>query len=151
MNDMPAIMHQGHDHDAHMAMDHGHDHMDHSHGPSATPCKMNMIWNYDTDGLCLVFPSWQITSTASLYTSLVAIVLLGVGYEWLRLALKRLDRHLGAQRRAGGGRRAAGKRRARDAARDGDSLLSHDGDDPHAKSQAALDAQKLSVGQLFRL
>lgn len=77
---MPGMDHGGH---SMPGMDHG-----------AAQCSMSMVWNYDYENLCLVFPSWRITTPSSLYLSLGVIVLLGVAYEWLRLTLKRLDRRL---------------------------------------------------------
>lgn len=172
MNAMPAVPipevmeAQGHDHSAHMmdhsghsGMDHDHSGMNHDHSGMGTPCKMNMIWNYDTDGLCLVFPSWQITSTSSLYGSLSAIVLLGVGYEWLRLALRRLDRRLNnsRKRRAGKGKRSGSRLRSALPV-DGEGSRSHesggsilDDDSPYTKSQASLANAGISFQSLFSL
>ena len=41
---------------------------------------------------CVVFKSWHIRSAAGFVLSLIAIVLLGVFYEWLRSYAKRFDR-----------------------------------------------------------
>ena len=41
---------------------------------------------------CVVFKSWHIRSNAGFVLSLIAIVLLGVFYEWLRSYAKRFDR-----------------------------------------------------------
>ncbi|CAO1621263.1 unnamed protein product [Sympodiomycopsis kandeliae] len=108
------------------------DHSEHSgmdHGSHQAMCTMNMIWNTDPTNLCLVFPSWQITSTTSLYTSLLIIVLLGIFYEWLRLALRRLDRViLGAEatRRRIKGKRLPSNRTRVAASTSMDSPLSQD-------------------------
>lgn len=41
---------------------------------------------------CVVFKSWHIKSNTGFVLSLIAIVLLGVFYEWLRSYAKRFDR-----------------------------------------------------------
>ncbi|GAA5988871.1 hypothetical protein JCM10908_006206 [Rhodotorula pacifica] len=95
----------------HGEMDHG-GHSGHgggSHGGGMEPmaCKMSMIWNTDPVGHCLVFPSLQITrSTVILY--LLAIVLLGMAAEYLRLSLTTFDRNLRSNLRGGGGNILAG-------------------------------------------
>ncbi|PWZ00172.1 Ctr copper transporter, partial [Testicularia cyperi] len=61
------------------------------HGGMDMSCSMNMIWNWDTRGLCVVSSSWRIDSTLQLYLSLVLIAMVGVLYEWLRLYIRRLD------------------------------------------------------------
>ena len=43
-----------------------------------------MLFNWDTQNLCLVFESWHITSTFSLLVSLFAVVLMTAGYEGVR-------------------------------------------------------------------
>jgi copper transporter 1 len=43
-----------------------------------------MLFTWSTKNLCIVFESWQITSTFSLIYSLLAIVALGAGYELVR-------------------------------------------------------------------
>lgn len=82
---------------------------------------MSMIWNTDPVGHCLVFPSLQITkSTVAFYLvaselvrischrtqlaepPLLAVVLLGVAAEWLRLSLTTFDRNLRSNLRGGG-------------------------------------------------
>lgn len=55
---------------------------------------MNMLWNTDPIGICLVFPSLQITSTLSLWFYLIVLVLLGMLYEYTRLAALASDRAL---------------------------------------------------------
>lgn len=81
------------DHGGHSGMDHGgHGGMDHGgHGGMDMPCPMNMVWNWDTTDLCVLTPSWRISSPSGLYTSLAIIALVGVLYEWLRLYIRRLD------------------------------------------------------------
>ncbi|CEJ82579.1 hypothetical protein VHEMI02636 [[Torrubiella] hemipterigena] len=65
-----------------------HSAMDHS-GHGGMPgmddmCSMSMLFTWDTKNLCIVFRQWHIRSTLSLIISLLAIVLIGVGYEALR-------------------------------------------------------------------
>ncbi|PHH62906.1 hypothetical protein CDD82_1952 [Ophiocordyceps australis] len=73
--------------DAHMG--HGH-HNGHQHGPNdnahshGSMCSMNMLFTWDTTNLCIVFRQWHIGSPASLVASLVAVVLLAMGYEAMR-------------------------------------------------------------------
>jgi len=69
--------------------------MDHSahQTPEATiaRCSMNMLWNTQIVDTCIVFRSWHVTSTASLIGSCIAIMALGVFYEYLRVFQKSLD------------------------------------------------------------
>jgi copper transporter 1 len=46
---------------------------------------------------CVVFPQWHIHSNVQFFLSCVAVVLIGVGYEWLRDVQKRVDRKIAAQ------------------------------------------------------
>jgi len=71
----------------HSDMDHGHDHG----GGIEDMCNMNMLFTWDTTNLCIVFRQWHIRSTASLIFSLLAVVLLGVGYEGLRFLSRRYE------------------------------------------------------------
>lgn len=43
-----------------------------------------MIFTWDTTDLCVVFKWWHIRTTVGLWISLIAIVALGAGYEYLR-------------------------------------------------------------------
>ncbi|CAN6622229.1 copper transport protein Ctr2p [Trichomonascus vanleenenianus] len=75
-----------------MGMDHGnmgHGGMD--HGDMGPMCSMNMIFTWDTDNLCIVFKWWHIQTTIGLWLSLLAIVGLGAGYEFLRYRSRVLD------------------------------------------------------------
>lgn len=71
-------------------MDHG-GHGDMDHGGMGDGCKMNMVWNWDTTGICILTSSWRITTPFSLYLSLTFIAFSAVLYEWLRLYIRRLD------------------------------------------------------------
>ncbi|KAJ7091100.1 Ctr copper transporter [Mycena epipterygia] len=64
--------------------------MDHS-APQAAMCRMNMLWNTQIVDTCIVFRSWHVSSTASLIGSCIAIMALGVFYEYLRVFQKSLD------------------------------------------------------------
>lgn len=48
-----------------------------------------MLFNWDTDNLCIIFRSWHIKSPLSLFISLLAIVALVAGYELFRAAVHR--------------------------------------------------------------
>jgi solute carrier family 31 (copper transporter), member 1 len=52
---------------------------------------LQMLFTWDTTNLCIVFRQWHIRSTAGLVLSLVAVVLLGMGYEALRAASSRYE------------------------------------------------------------
>ncbi|PWN23443.1 Ctr copper transporter, partial [Microstroma glucosiphilum] len=106
-------------------------------------CSMSMTFNTSYKNLCLIFPSWRLTTASSLYLSLLVIVGLCVGYEWLRLILKRLDRRLvGAARRRGAsaasapllGAAEAGGSRARSATRRYDPKVKRSGEDQSVRS-----------------
>ncbi|KIP06960.1 hypothetical protein PHLGIDRAFT_513419 [Phlebiopsis gigantea 11061_1 CR5-6] len=69
-------------------MDHG------DHGGHTMPmkrCAMNMLWNTQIEDTCIVFRSWHISSTHAFVFSCLAVVALGVLYEWLREAQKIAD------------------------------------------------------------
>ncbi|CEQ41681.1 SPOSA6832_03423, partial [Sporobolomyces salmonicolor] len=87
-------------------MDHGGmDHGGHGgHMPDSShsmPCKMSMLWNTDPMGVCLVFPSLQITGQASLVGYLLFIAGISILCEYLRLILASFDRQLRSQLRGG--------------------------------------------------
>ncbi|VUC20547.1 unnamed protein product [Clonostachys rosea] len=81
------------DHHAHMNhgdMDHGD--MDHGdHGGMEDMCNMNMLFTWDTNNLCIVFRQWHVRSTSSLLFSLLAVVLIGIGYEAIRAFSRRYE------------------------------------------------------------
>lgn len=73
--------------------------MDHDHGGAGhdmpmAKCSMNMIWNTQIEGTCIVFESWRISSKASFVFSFFVIVAIGVFYEWLRSYQRAFDAHL---------------------------------------------------------
>ncbi|KAI6772243.1 hypothetical protein HG530_003201 [Fusarium avenaceum] len=55
---------------------------------------MNMLFTWNTNNLCIVFRQWHVRSTTSLFFSLVAVVLLAVGYEALRSLSRRYEEAL---------------------------------------------------------
>lgn len=92
-----------HAHMDHSGMDHkGMDHggMDHGDGGMKDMCSMNMLFTWDTKNLCIVFRQWHIRSTSSLVFSLVAVILLAVGYEALRSLSRRYEEALDKRVRA---------------------------------------------------
>lgn len=76
-----------HDHGGHGGTDHGGGDMD-----MGAMCSMNMLWNTQIIDTCIVFPSWHIRSHGGFVLSCVAIVGLGLFYEWLRFYARRVDR-----------------------------------------------------------
>lgn len=50
-----------------------------------------MLFTWDTTNLCIVFEKWHIYSTAGLLFSLLAVVLIGMGYEALRAGTRRYE------------------------------------------------------------
>ncbi|KAK0670772.1 Ctr copper transporter family-domain-containing protein [Cercophora samala] len=86
--------HSHHDHSHHEMMDHSA-HMGHGDhgagGDNQNMCNMNMLFTWDTRNLCIVFRQWHISSTFTLFVSLLAIVALAAGYEALREAIRRYE------------------------------------------------------------
>lgn len=50
-----------------------------------------MLFTWDTKNLCIVFSQWHIRSNLSLFFSLVAVVLIAIGYEGLRSLSRRYE------------------------------------------------------------
>ncbi|PWN32200.1 Ctr copper transporter [Meira miltonrushii] len=67
----------------------GHEGMD--HGGGAMECSMSMVWNYATDGMCVVFPSWHVKGKQSFVLTLVALFLLAAVLENLRFRIRKFD------------------------------------------------------------
>jgi hypothetical protein len=77
----------------HSGMDHGD--MDHGHGGGMKDmCSMNMLFTWDTNNLCIVFRQWHVRSTTSLLFSLIAVIILAIGYEALRSVSRRYEQAL---------------------------------------------------------
>lgn len=53
--------------------------------------RLQMLFTWDTNNLCIVFRQWHIRSTSSLVLSLVLVVALTAGYEALRAASRRYE------------------------------------------------------------
>ncbi|KAI4849707.1 Ctr copper transporter [Aureobasidium sp. EXF-8845] len=78
----------------HSHMDHGnmgHGGMDHGGMDHGNMCNMNMLFTWDTQNLCIVFKSWRVTSTMSLFWSLLGVMLLTAGYELIREISRRYE------------------------------------------------------------
>lgn len=78
----------------HSGMDHsgmGHGGMDHGDGGMHDMCSMSMLFTWDTTNLCIVFRQWHVRSTTSLLFSLLAVVLIAVGYEAIRALSRRYE------------------------------------------------------------
>ncbi|KAI5786448.1 Ctr copper transporter family-domain-containing protein [Peziza echinospora] len=92
-------------------MDHSHhEHMHHG-GAAGTAggdmmeeayrCSMNMLFTWNTQNLCLVFRWWHITGGVSLFFSLLGVVVLSAGYEWLRDFTRRFEARIDATKNGG--------------------------------------------------
>ncbi|KAK9471801.1 uncharacterized protein V1510DRAFT_419043 [Dipodascopsis tothii] len=67
----------------HGSMDHGSmDHGSMDHGSST--CKMNMVFTWSSDDLCIIFEWWHVRTGLGLFISLLTIVGLTMGYEYYR-------------------------------------------------------------------
>ncbi|EGR44104.1 uncharacterized protein TRIREDRAFT_71029 [Trichoderma reesei QM6a] len=82
------------DHSHHMHAMEGHEGHGGHGGGMQDMCSMNMLFTWDTTNLCIVFRQWHVRSTASLIFSLIAVVLLGIGYEALRSVSRRYEASL---------------------------------------------------------
>jgi solute carrier family 31 (copper transporter), member 1 len=51
-----------------------------------------MLFTWDTKNLCIVFRQWHVRGTASLIFSLLAIVIIAMGYEGLRSLSAKYER-----------------------------------------------------------
>ncbi|KAG5930614.1 hypothetical protein E4U42_005276 [Claviceps africana] len=82
-----------HAHHDHAAM--GHADMGHGghggHGGMDDMCSMSMLFTWDTTNLCIVFRQWHVRSTPGLLASLLAVVVLAMGYEALRALSRRYE------------------------------------------------------------
>ncbi|KAI0339889.1 Ctr copper transporter [Trametopsis cervina] len=59
-------------------------------------CTMHMLWNTQIEDTCIVFESWHISSKQAFFFSCLAVMALGVLYEWLREVQKIADRKIAA-------------------------------------------------------
>lgn len=83
-HDMPMPMPGHHDGSG------GHGGMDHG-GGGAMQCSMSMVWNYTTDGMCVVFPSWHVKGKRSFVVTLIALFFLAALLEHLRFRIRKFD------------------------------------------------------------
>lgn len=58
---------------------------------SGSQCKMSMLFTWDTTNLCIIFPRWHIRSTPTLLFSLIGVILLTAGYEFVRDMSRRYE------------------------------------------------------------
>jgi copper transporter 1 len=56
-----------------------------------------MLFTWDTTNLCIVFRQWHVRSNTSLVFSLIAVVLIGIGYEALRSLSRNYEASLAAR------------------------------------------------------
>jgi len=103
--------------------DHSH-HMHHSEDVATemARCSMNMLWNTQIIDTCIVFKSWHVTSNAYFFGSCIAIVCLGVFYEYLRAFSKSVDTRIALSLIASG----KGKKRSASETRSGRSSPDED-------------------------
>ncbi|KAL8823016.1 MAG: hypothetical protein Q9191_006263 [Dirinaria sp. TL-2023a] len=50
-----------------------------------------MLFTWDTTNLCIIFPGWHIRSTTTLLFSLLGVILLTAGYEFVRDMSRRYE------------------------------------------------------------
>jgi len=62
--------------------------------PKGPKCSMHMLWNTQIEDTCVVFQSWHISSKTTLFFSCLAIVALGVLYEYLRQVQRTYDQNV---------------------------------------------------------
>ncbi|KAI8583065.1 hypothetical protein K450DRAFT_224043 [Umbelopsis ramanniana AG] len=92
-------------------MDHGHGDMD--------MCKMNMLFNWDVENVCIVFEWWRIKSPFGLLLSCFIIAGVAAGYEFLRHASREYDDEIVAANK-----KKDASRRLEDEHAENDGLLS---------------------------
>lgn len=75
----------------------GHDHGGGgggSAGGGPMDCSMSMVWNYATEGMCVVFPSWHVDGKRSFYLTLIVLFFLAALLEQLRFRIRKFDLQL---------------------------------------------------------
>ncbi|KZO98972.1 Ctr-domain-containing protein [Calocera viscosa TUFC12733] len=73
-----------------------HDHSMHSSASSMPHCSMNMLWNTQIEGTCVVFRQWRIDNIVEFIGSFIAILLLGLLFEYLRVAQVKMEKKIAA-------------------------------------------------------
>ncbi|KAH0608969.1 uncharacterized protein H6S33_001197 [Morchella sextelata] len=79
----------------HMMAEHdmsGHDMM-----ASNYRCQMSMLFTWNTENLCLVFRWWHVSNTFTLILSLLGVVALSAGYEFVREISRRYEARVDAE------------------------------------------------------
>ncbi|KAG5365431.1 Copper transport protein [Yarrowia sp. C11] len=61
------------------------------HGDMPEMCSMNMIFNWDTKGMCVVFPWWHVKTHVGMVLTVVAVVFISAGYEYVRKLSRDID------------------------------------------------------------
>lgn len=79
--------------------------MDHSAHNMAARCSMHMLWNTQIIDTCVVFSQWHIRSNLQFFFSFLAIVGLGMLYEYLRVFSRDFDKRIAVKLRVQNGRR----------------------------------------------
>jgi len=97
-------------------------------------CNMHMLWNTDIIDTCIVFRSWHISTRAAFFWSCLAIVALGVFYEYLRVFQRKLDYRI-ALSLSSGQHGAKGKGRSRSLNRTGSISLGPEGSEGNTGSE----------------
>ncbi|KAI6157660.1 copper transporter [Pisolithus tinctorius] len=82
-----------------------HNTMNHGDHQMPAKCAMHMLWNTQVIDTCVVFRSWHIHTHTQFVGSFVAILLLGVLYEYLRVFQQSVNRRIVST--LGKGKRAA--------------------------------------------
>lgn len=85
------------DHTAASLIDFGHEghgshggHDGHG-GENKSMCQMSMIFTWDTKDLCVVFNWWHVRTKVGLILTMISIVTLSAGYEFVRYRIRLLD------------------------------------------------------------
>ncbi|KAH8986000.1 Ctr copper transporter [Lactarius hatsudake] len=74
-------------------MDHG-DNGGHGGMDMGPKCSMHMLWNTQIQDTCIVFKQWHISSRFIFALSFLAIILISLGYEYIREYQRTVDRHI---------------------------------------------------------
>lgn len=65
--------------------------MHHASGDAPGMCTMNMIWNSDVKGMCIVHRAWHVRTERQFLFACAMVCLLAFLYEWLKLMPRSLD------------------------------------------------------------
>jgi len=75
-------------------------------------CSMHMLWNTQIEDTCIVFKQWHISSRFVFALSFFAIILISLGYEYLREYQRIVDRRIAlalSRSKASGKRSVSGR------------------------------------------